>query len=264
MNCGRLFVRIFAIVATVLAIVGVFGEARELAAGSQDPVLHPIVIELFTSEGCSSCPPADAWVQKLDSSQPIAGAQIIVLSEHVTYWDQDGWKDPYSSALVTERQREYVEGLHLSDVYTPQLILDGRSELHLNNPQQIEHALDKAAAATEVSVQIGSLGVKAGVLEGQVNVAAQGHGGDVYVATALDHAESQVLRGENGGRRLKHVDVVTDIVKIGKLEKGKSFERDFQVKLKAGMDPSNLRVVAFVQEPNVGPILGAAMEKDVR
>ena len=263
-DCAR-FVRFFAVLATVLVLSCVFGAAQEHAAGSKDAVLHPIVIELFTSEGCSSCPPADAWVQQLDSSQPIPGAQIIVLSEHVTYWDQDGWKDPYSSVQLTRRQSNYAQGLRISDVYTPQLILDGGVELHLNDPQQVKQAIEKAAATPAVFVRLDSIGMDAGdpgTLDGRVEVDAQGRGGEVYVATTLDHAESQVLRGENSGHRLKYVAVVEDIVKIGKLEKGKSFDGKFHVKLRPGTDPANVRVVAFVQEPGLGRILGAAMEKN--
>ncbi|MFZ3279183.1 MAG: DUF1223 domain-containing protein [Candidatus Sulfotelmatobacter sp.] len=253
------------VLATVLVVTGVFGGDR--AAEGQNAVRRPVLLELFTSEGCSSCPPVDAWVQNLDSSQPVPGVQIIVLSEHVDYWDQDGWKDPYSSTMVTDRQREYAQGLGLKDVYTPQLILDGNSVLRLNDAQQVEETLEKAAAAPGVLIRIDSAGVEAGhpgVLHGRIEVDAQSEEkGDVYVATALDHAESTVLRGENGGRKLSHVAVVENIVKIGKLEKGKSFEHDFQIELKPGSDPANLRVVAFVQEPNLGPVLGAAMTKNL-
>ncbi|MGC2161466.1 MAG: DUF1223 domain-containing protein [Silvibacterium sp.] len=261
--------RLFAVLATVLALTCVFGGEREQAAGAQDATQHPVLLELFTSEGCSSCPPTDEWLQRVDASQPIPGVQVIVLSEHVDYWDHDGWKDPYSSELLTARQREYVDGLHLRDVYTPQLILDGSSELLLNDVQKTTKALEDAAATPGVSVRIDSVKVAAGnphVLEGRIEVdpRSQGHGGDVYVATAIDHVTTKVLSGENGGHELTNVAVVEDLVKIGKLEKGKSFAQDFQVKLKPGSDPANLRVVAFVQEPHLGTVLGAAMEKNIR
>jgi hypothetical protein len=260
---SRRFMKPIAVLITVLALTCVFSRQREVTAASD--ARYPVLLELFTSEGCSSCPPADAWVQKLDSDQPIASAQIIVLSEHVDYWDHDGWKDPYSSGLLTERQRDYAQNLGLQDVYTPQLILDGTTELHLSDAKGVQQAFDKADTAPAVSVRINSVAVDAGnpsTLRGRVQVDANPkEHGDVYVATALDHADTQVLKGENGGHHLSYVGVVEDLTKIGKLEKGKSFEHDFDVKLKPGVDPKNLRVIAFVQEPNLGKVIGAAMEK---
>jgi hypothetical protein len=263
---GRPFVRLFAVLAAVLTLACVFSTQREHAAGPANGTRYPVLLELFTSEGCSSCPPADDWVQKLDSMQPISSEQIIVLSEHVDYWDHDGWKDPYSSALLTERQSGYAQRLGASDVYTPQVILDGTSVLHLNDEQGIQQAFVKADAAPAVSVRIDSVNVDGAVLQGRVEVDAgsQERSGDIYVVTALDHADTQVLNGENGGHHLSYVAVVEDISKIGKLDKGKSFERNFNVKLKPGSDPRNLRVIAFVQEPNFGRVIGATMEKTAR
>ena len=266
-NASR-FVRLFAVFAAVFILSCLFRGEREYAAKSDSAVRNPILLELFTSEGCSSCPPADEWLQRLDAVQPTAGAQIIVMSEHVDYWNHDGWKDPYSSAQMTERQQEYVQGLRLKDVYTPQVILDGSSELHLNDAQQVEQAFEKADVAPAVLVKIDSVSVQAGtpgMLKGRIEVDSkteEDHG-DVYVAVALDHATTKVLAGENNGRQLSNVAIVEDIVKIGKLEKGKSFERDFQVKLKKESDPTNLRVIAFVQEPNLGKVIGAVMEKNI-
>jgi hypothetical protein len=259
---SRWFVRPFAVLAAILMLTCVFSRQQEHAAAPPD-TRYPILLELFTSEGCSSCPPADDWVQKLDSTQPLSSAQIIVLSEHVDYWDHDGWKDPFSSAALTDRQNGYAHKLGLGSVYTPQVILDGSSELHMSDSKGIMEAFGKAETAPAVSVQISSIAIgDSGILKGHVE--ANGNSeeqGDVYVVTALDHASSDVLKGENGGHHLSYVGVVEDITKIGKLEKGKSFEQDFSVKLKPGSDPRNLRVIAFVQEPNFGKVLGAAMEK---
>jgi hypothetical protein len=264
---GKRVLSFFAVLTAALMLTCIFSRQPEEAAGPPNDTRYPVLLELFTSEGCSSCPPADDWVQKLDSMQPIRSEQIIVLSEHVDYWDHDGWKDPYDSALLTERQNGYAHKLGLDDVYTPQLILDGTSELHLNDTKGIQEAFVKADTTPPVAVRIDSVEVDAGkpsTLRGRVQVNANSQepsDGDVYVVTALDHADSQVLKGENGGRHLSYVAVVEDIAKIGNLETGKSFERNFDVRLKPGSDPKNLRVIAFVQEPNFGKVIGAAMEK---
>ena len=234
--------------------------------GSQDPGASPVLVELFTSEGCSSCPPADALLQQLDTAQPIPGAQLIVLSEHVDYWNHDGWKDPYSSSSVTERQSGYVRALGLNTAYTPQMIVDGASELKATDTQQLVQALQKAASAPKILVRINSLHVEAAtppLLRAHIEVdgTSQQHNADIYVAVALDHAESQVLRGENTGRQLAHVAVVQEFIKIGKLKKQESFGQDFQVKLKPGTDPANIRVIALVEESAFGRVLGTALAK---
>src|SRR5882672_8621180 len=159
----------------LLALLGLALATRRLAGERNLPPkessVAPILVELFTSEGCSSCPPADAFLQKMDVSQPVPGARVIVLSEHVNYWDHDGWKDPYSSSLLTERQTAYVRALKLSDLYTPQIIVDGITELHANNPQQVSQIFEKATATPKVPVRIGSLNMEAKsppVLHGRV------------------------------------------------------------------------------------------------
>ncbi|MFZ0860347.1 MAG: DUF1223 domain-containing protein [Candidatus Sulfotelmatobacter sp.] len=225
---------------------------------------HPVLLELFTSEGCSSCPPADVLLKKLDAGQPIPGARLIVLSEHVTYWDHDGWKDPNSSSSLTDRQSSYESALGVKTLYTPQMIVDGTQEMRLSDPQQIKDSLEKAAATPKVLVRIGEVTVDPGnptVLRARIetDVNFEKHNADMYVAVALDHVESQVLRGENGGKHLVHVAVVQELAKVGKLPKGKSFAQDVQLKLKPGTDPKNIRLVALVQESGPGKVLGAAL-----
>ncbi|HTW57850.1 MAG TPA: DUF1223 domain-containing protein [Terriglobales bacterium] len=241
------------------------GNATATDASSADA--HPVVVELFTSEGCSSCPPADAFLEKLDAGQPLPGAKLIVLSEHVDYWDHDGWKDPNSSALLTERQDSYERALGESTPYTPQLIVDGTSEMHLGDAQQVETTLRKAATTPKVAVRITDVkidgGADAGIVRAHVDtdVNSGPRNADVYAVVALNRVESQVLRGENGGRHLTHVAVVQQLTKIGKLAKGKAFSQDIQLKLKPGTDPANIRLVVFVQEPGPGRVLGAGMRK---
>lgn len=238
---------------------------------------RPVVVELFTSEGCSSCPPADVFLQKLDKFQPVEGAQLIVLSEHVTYWDQQGWKDPNSFQALTDRQSSYEGALGEKESFTPQVIVDGDHELKLASPpQQVKDVLQKARDDGKIPVQITGVAIdpsEPSVLRAHVDAGENStkHNADIYIAVALSHVESQVLRGENGGHHLEHVAVVQKITKIGKLSKGKSFAEDIQLKLTPTEDPKNLRVIAFVQEsvqlsdpnPHMGPgkILGAALLK---
>ena len=229
----------------------------------------PILVELFTSEGCSSCPPADDFVQKLDTVQPVPGAQLIVLSEHVDYWDHDGWKDPNSSHALTERQSDYVRALRLSTAYTPQIIVDGAREMKIGDAQAAEDVFQQAVAAPKIPMHISGVTVQQGnpnILRAQVQAeSTRGQSNaDVFLAIALDHVDSQVLRGENGGRHLTHVAVVQQIAKIGKLNREKNFAEDVQLKLKAATALDNLRIVAFVQEPGPGKLLGAALWKGAR
>jgi hypothetical protein len=244
-----------------LLMLCALGVAAPVAAAQAEAGKNPVVLELFTSEGCSSCPPVDRWIERLDAGQPLAGADIIVLSEHVNYWDHLGWKDPYSSAALTERQEGYVRLLGLSGVYTPQVVLDGVAEINPQNAHQVGDEFRKAAAMERLPVQIENVHVGDGAVTGRVMV--QGNGskhGNVLVAVALNRTQTDVLAGENDGAKLTNVAVVQALVKIGKMDKGKGFDQSFRVPMAPG-EAGNLRVVALVQEGEEGPIIGAGMTK---
>jgi len=195
----------------------------------------------------------------------VPGAQIIVLSEHVDYWDHDGWRDPNSSAQVTERQTAYEQVLGLDTPYTPQIIVDGAVEARLDQLQKVSQTLRQEIGVPKVPVHILSLTVdpaNASLLRAHIEVDAdsQGRHADIYDAVALNRVESQVKSGENGGKHLVHVAVVQGMSKIGKLEKGNKFEKEIAIKLKPGTDPKNARLVVFVQQPGPGKVLGTAMQ----
>ena len=251
----------------VVFLVGLMTTGSSRAADTH--AATPVLVELFTSEGCSSCPPADAWLQRMDAAQPLPGAELIVLSEHVDYWNHDGWKDPYSSSLVTQRQSDYVRAPGLQTPYTPQVIVDGATDLHLTDDQQMEQTFQKAAASQKVPVRITSVTLDPAnptALRAHVEVDGDsaGENADIYDAVALSHAESQVLRGENGGKHLTHVAVVQELTKIGKMQKGKTFNRDIEIKLKPGTDPKNIRLVVFAQKSGPGKVLGAALQENIQ
>ncbi len=238
----------------------------------QPTVPAPVLVELFTSEGCSSCPPADALLQQLERSQPVAGAQLIVLSEHVDYWNHIGWTDPYSSRFFSDRQNSYSGRFGLSSVYTPQMVVDGSTEFVGNDSRLATQAVQKALGQQKVPVRISNISLESPkvlrvhVDAGALPEASKAPKADVYLVVALNHAESQVLRGENSGRKLTHVGVVQSLTKIGSLEAGKGFAQDVRVKVDSKSDPNNLdmtnmRVIAFVQQAGQRQVLGAAQEK---
>ena len=219
----------------------------------------PILVELFTSEGCSSCPPADRYLQKLDQ-QPIPGAAVIVLSEHVDYWNHDGWKDPYSSPQYSERQSAYVRRLGLDSAYTPQMVVDGTSEFVGSNLTLAEEAFAKAVKIPKIAIRLSSVSVEGGAMRAHLETAvppATERKADVYIALALNRAESQVTRGENAGHTLAHAAVVRSLQKIATLERSRALSKDIELKLDPATDPHNLRIIAFIQESSQGRVLGA-------
>jgi hypothetical protein len=163
----------YATLFAVLAVIGWFAARSDPAAASQNVQTpgprSPVLLELFTSEGCSSCPPADRLLETFDRTQPVSGADLIVLSEHVDYWNRLGWTDPYSSPLFSERQQEYVRRLHLDGAYTPQLVIDGQADFvgsderagpgrhpeGRSTPQNRHYAPRGAGPEVKVSLQIG-------------------------------------------------------------------------------------------------------------
>ncbi len=226
----------------------------------------PVLVELFTSEGCSSCPPADVILQRLDEFQPIPGAQLIVLSEHVTYWDHDGWRDPNSSPAFTERQSSYESTLGEKEPYTPQFVIDGAQSVSLEHPQSLEDALTKAKADPKAPLTISGVQIDPAdpmTLHAHLEIAANfdKHSADIYVAVALNRVESQVLRGENGGKHLVHVAVVRQLSKVGKLSRGKPLSADIRLRLKSDEQLKDVRIVAFAQESGPGKLVAATIWK---
>jgi hypothetical protein len=233
------------------------GLFMAVASGTSSPADQPlgqrevILVELFTSEGCSSCPPADALLERLDRSQPIPGAQIVVLSEHVDYWNRIGWIDPYSSSAFSARQEQYARRFRTQGPYTPQMVVDGRSEFVGSDARAADSALRAAIQHPKTTIHIaedrGSAMIEVGPLP-----AGTARKAPVFAAHAADSGTQDVLRGENKGRRLHHVAIVKDVEQIGTVDDRFAFKT--RIRTEAGA-----RLVVFVQEFGNGPVLGAAM-----
>lgn len=225
------------------AAMGGTGEARsDGRAGAPVPV--PILVELFTSEGCSSCPPADEVLARLERTQPVQGAVVVPLAHHVDYWDALGWPDPFGSPRATARQRAYGGN------YTPQAIVDGTAEMVGSHAGELESAIAEAAKRPHVPVTIATK-TNGDAGEATVGAAAAPAGAEIVVALVQAHARIAVPRGENGGRTLDH----TAIVRAMKTGARVTFARPKDVPW------SELRVVAFVQDPKTRHVLGSSQAK---
>jgi len=242
-------------------LLALLASDRSLPAAAADAARQPVIVELFTSEGCSSCPPADAFLETLDQSQPVPNALVIALSEHVDYWDNLGWKDPFSSPLFSRRQEEYARRLHLDSVYTPQMVIDGGSEAVGVASGKIMEAIRKSAAAPKLRVRISPVqNNPKGIPTVHIDVDPSGKSASsdhLMLALAEDTAATQVLRGENSGRKLKHVAVVRHLADFGGLAPAGS--RGIDIPLTGELqDWRGKRLVVFIQDRQHGRIGGAA------
>jgi hypothetical protein len=226
----------------------------------------PVVVELFTSEGCSSCPPADALLAQLASQQLAENVQLIAMEEHVDYWNELGWADPFSSREWTSRQYGYAGALGNGNAYTPQMVVDGTVEFVGSHAQKAKETILKAGSRPKILVQLapdktdgtgaGSFSAKVGKLEGTTS----GDAAEVWLAITETKLHSAVTRGENAGEDLHHAAVVRSMRKIGEAKAGSetSFAGDASVPLQKEWKRENLRAVLFVQEKRSRRILGAA------
>jgi hypothetical protein len=248
MKLAFVWIAIAAVIASVLYFSRAEAKVETLGA-------HPaIIVELFTSEGCSSCPPADRLLLDLQK-QSAPDARIIVLSEHVDYWDSLGWKDPFSSRQFSDRQSLYAKLQMKDEVYTPQMFVDGH--LGFTGSDAAQAAADIRSAAKDKKTDIKIEQIDSGVSSTKLRVSTEdSKPSDLMLAITEDGLETKVSRGENSGRVLAHTGVVRSLKKIATTDGSKSFYEET-----VGFDPSwrrgKLRAVAFLQRPS-GLIIGAA------
>jgi hypothetical protein len=249
----------------ITAVLALTAGALMCVRADENAARVPVLLELFTSEGCSSCPPADRLLQLLDQKQPVIGADLVVLSEHVDYWDRLGWKDPFSSAEYTSRQQEYANRYHLDGVYTPQLVVDGHFSLVGSAGREVSSAIQRALREPKLAIAISNVSRDGGQVTAHIQLLADqstaGGRGILYVALADNRAESHVARGENGGRVLTHVAVTRVLKQVGTVNLDSASAQDVTVSLEPGAGLYGLRLVVFVQDPKTGHVRGVAEQK---
>ncbi len=271
------------VIALLIASIAINGRklvtltaAETTAEKKASPVINeheptPVIVELFTSEGCSSCPPADALLSQLEKSQPVKGVEVIALAQHVDYWNHLGWADPFSSPAFSERQGAYAQAFGKDGVYTPQMIIDGRTEFPGGNQNLAYEAIAKAAQTPKANVHI-TLSrqeekqtdrIRLGVSVEGLPAVSDGDTVEVLLAITESNLSTNVARGENAGRRLSHTGVVRSLRVVGNIDpQSKSaFNADPVFDLGKNLRRENLRAVVFVQERTSRRVLGAAATK---
>lgn len=201
---------------TALSIALSIGRAQPPAdAGTSGRA--PVLVELFTSEGCSSCPPADDLLRKISGRTTAQGQTVVAISEHVSYWDNLGWKDPFSSEFYTNRQSEYSQHFGLDSVYTPQMVVNGREQLVGGDGRSLLAAFASEAQRTHIDLHIQSAQLSSDHLD--LRYSAGGlpsrNSLELFAVVVDDQDQSNVARGENSGRHLIHVSVARMFAPVG-------------------------------------------------
>ncbi|MDB4941092.1 MAG: hypothetical protein JWP97_626 [Labilithrix sp.] len=248
---------VFLGLAAATALVAL-GRVDTPAAAAPAVEATPVLVELFTSEGCSSCPPADAVLAALEQTQPVSGARVVPLGLHVDYWDRLGWADPFASGKASERQRSYASlG---SGSYTPQAVIDGRAEMVGSRRAQVEAAIMDAAKRPHAKVAV-ALGAREPGSPFRVTVEigalpVPARDAELVVAVTQSAAQVDVKRGENGGKTLDHTAIARDLVTGGPVPAAGATLAT-TMKVPPGASEKSLRIVAFVQERGSRRVLGA-------
>ena len=223
----------------------------------------PVIVELFTSQGCSSCPAADAFLNDLANNQPVDGLHIIPLSLHVDYWDDMGWKDSFSHRRHSIRQQLYASVIGDKRIYTPQMIINGRSAFTGSDTATAMQALRLYGTAAKLPVHVYLKDDRRAVIRvAGVNMLPRPIMGHVVLALTEDGLETEILRGENRGRSLSNVGVVRNIGIVGTVSLGPGadragFSREVELDLQPGWNPEHMHVVVFVQDIEKMRVLGA-------
>jgi hypothetical protein len=215
----------------------------------------PVLVELFTSEGCSSCPPADDLLAELASTQPVEGVEVVPLGLHVTYWDGLGWPDAFGHPSHADRQAKYAEAFGRDGVYTPQMVVDGATGFPGGRGRAAEAIRAAAKAAGKVRVELKVVRAGKETVEVELKL-PEGERRDAELVLALTESglSSQVKRGENAGRTLRHAAVARALQVVGPAKATATARLELQPR----WNRHALQVVAFVQERASRRVVGVA------
>ena len=244
-------------VATLFVASAAVSERQESNTAPGPNNSKAILVELFTSEGCSSCPPADDLLREIDGTQTSTGQLIVGISEHVTYWNSLGWSDPYSSDIYTSRQSSYGKRFGLESVYTPQMVVNGGVEFVGSDRSRLSRAiLDQSSQSHPITLRILSTQVEGSMLSLRFSAAGEFPKRSVDITAVLvdDTDRSTVHRGENSGRTLTHVAVARSMQRVATLSD--AVEKTVQITIPQSTDLSKgHHLVLFAQMSGYGRVL---------
>jgi len=248
------------VLAFSLSLIAAHPQAGGLPSSSGDTRASPVaIVELFTSEGCSSCPPADELLRQVNLKEAPSGQLIVGISEHVTYWNNLGWKDPYSSPVFTDRQSVYASRFAGEGPYTPQMVVNGRDQFVGSDGNALNQALRADAQRGHFDLRLTSSALSSNGVD--LTFAFVGHPSkplDIVAVLTDDADRSNVLRGENSGRLLQHVSVARSLDRVATVTG--DMEKSVHLSLPAGAQitpGSGHHLVLFAQEAHQGAIVGA-------
>jgi hypothetical protein len=248
--------KIFA-VALVLLCAALLFLPRKTSAGP--PARRAVLVELFTSEGCSSCPPADALLGRLRQEFAGRGFEVVPLGLHVDYWNSLGWKDRFSSAEFSRRQEQYARALHTDGPYTPQMIVDGAVEFVGSDAARAQSAIMNAAGEPQTTqLEISVLADHPRFLDLHIRISTSAKGAEVMLAITEDDLVTKVGGGENMGHELRHTAVVRELRQLGSTTGSGNFRAHVPIELQLDWKRNDLRLIVFVQESPTGKVLGVA------
>jgi hypothetical protein len=219
----------------------------------------PVVVELFSSEGCSSCPSADVVLDRLARQQSVSGAEILAIEQHVDYWNNLGWRDPFSSEFYSQRQYRYADAFGRDGVYTPQMIVDGQAEFTGSDGRRAEEEIARAARRPHAKVTLtqGTVSVSVNVSVSDLPPLTPGDTAELWLALTEGDLSTQVPRGENAGRLLRHAPIARELRRVGTIPP-EGYRGELKLSPPSGAARDRLRAVVFVQEARKHRILGAA------